>query len=65
MAQLSEGDTVGLTAALTIIHGDGKVTVRLHGFDYPVTVRAEHLGLVTKKRAGPGRRNRFTKHSRL
>jgi hypothetical protein len=65
VAPLSEGDTVGLTAEVTIIHGDGKVTVRLHGFDYPVTVRPEHLGLVAKKRARPGRRNRFTKHSRL
>jgi hypothetical protein len=55
VAQLSEGDTVGLTAEVTIIHGDGKVTVRLHGFDYPVTV-SEHLSLIAKKKAVPGPR---------
>jgi hypothetical protein len=31
MAKLSEGDTVGMTG--TIVHDDGTVTIRLHGYD--------------------------------
>lgn len=46
---LSEGDTVGLTGEVSIVHDDGKVTVWVKGFDYPLTIRAEHLSLIAKK----------------
>ena len=29
--KLTEGDTVGLTGEVTLVHDDGTVTVRLHG----------------------------------
>ena len=28
---------------VTMDHDDGKVTIRLHGYDYPITLRAVHL----------------------
>jgi hypothetical protein len=46
--KLSEGDTVGMTGEVTHLHDDGRVTVRVHGFDYPITIRAERLSLVAK-----------------
>ena len=46
--KLSEGDTVGMTGEVTYLHDDGRVTVRVHGFDYPITIRAERLSLVAK-----------------
>lgn len=49
MTKLSEGDTVGMQGEVTHVHDDGRVTVRLHGFGTPLTVRAEHLSLITKK----------------
>ena len=54
-AKLSEGDTVGMTGEVTLIHDDGTVTLWLHGYDIPLTVRAEHLSLIAKKKAKPGR----------
>ena len=48
--QLSEGDTVGLTGEVKMVHDDGTVTVRLHGYDVPVTTRGEHLSLVAKRK---------------
>ena len=53
--KLSEGDTASLTGEVTLIHDDGRVTVRLHGFSSPITISAEHLALVAKKKADPGR----------
>ena len=44
-AKLLAGDTVGMTGEVTIVHGDGSVRLRLHSYDIPVTVRAEHLSL--------------------
>ena len=32
--KLSEGDTVGLTGEVTLVHDDGTVTVHLHGYVY-------------------------------
>jgi hypothetical protein len=55
-AKLSEGDTVGMTGEVAIVHDDGRVTVRLHGYGYPLTIGGEHLGLVAKKKAEPSRR---------
>ena len=43
------GDTVGMTGEVEIVHDDGKVTVRLKGYDHPMTVRAEHLNLIAKR----------------
>ena len=34
--QLSGGDTVGLTAEVTMVHDDGTVTIKLHGYVYPL-----------------------------
>ena len=45
MPKLSEGD-----------HEDGRVTVRLHGYDVPVTVQAEDLNIVARRDAEPGMR---------
>ena len=59
MAKLSEGDTVGLTGEITRINDDGTVTLRLHGFDYPVTIRPENLSLIAKRKAEPGRRTKL------
>ena len=39
---------------VTMLHDDGSVTVWLHGYGVPIT--GEHLSLVAKKRAEPGRR---------
>ena len=56
MAKLSVGDTVSMTGEVTHIHDEnGMVTVRLHGFEYPITTRGEHLSLVAKKKPEPGR----------
>jgi hypothetical protein len=46
-----EGDSVGLHGEITRIHDDGRVTIRVHGFDYPITVRSEHVNLTAKHRA--------------
>ena len=37
---------------VTGVNDDGTVTVRLHGFDYPITTRPEHLQLVQKRKPG-------------
>jgi hypothetical protein len=52
---LGEGDTISMQGEVTIVHDDGRVTVWLHGYDYPITVRAEHISLVAKAKGG--RRN--------
>ncbi|WP_292406221.1 hypothetical protein [Mesorhizobium sp.] len=43
MAKLSEGDTITMTGEVTLVHDDGTVKVRLHGYDVPVTTRGERL----------------------
>ena len=48
--------TVGMTGEVTIIHDDGRVTLRLHGYDTPVTVRAEHSSLIAKQKPDRARR---------
>jgi hypothetical protein len=58
-AKLSEGDTVGLQGEVTLVHDDGTVTVRVHGFGTPLTIGSEHLSLVAKRRPEPGRRKRL------
>ena len=50
MPKLGEGDTISMTGEVTIVHDDGTVTVRLHGYDIPLTTRGEHLALVVKRK---------------
>ena len=54
-AKLSEGDTVGMAGEVTIVHDDGSVTVRLHGFGTPIddVGRASEPGGEKEARAGP------------
>ena len=52
-AKLSEGDTIAMQGEVTLVHEDGSVTVRLHGYSVPITTTGEHLSLVAKKRAEP------------
>jgi hypothetical protein len=33
--------SIGISGEVTIIHNDGSVTVRLNGYDFPVTTRTE------------------------
>ena len=42
-AKFSEGDTVGMTGEVSIVHDDGTVTLLLPGYDIPLTTRAEFL----------------------
>ena len=42
-AKLSEGDTIVMQGEVTMVHDDGSVTVRLHGYDVPITTTGEHL----------------------
>jgi hypothetical protein len=58
-AKLSAGDTIGMSGEVTIIHDDGSVTVRLNGYDFPVTTRPEFLTLIAKRPILPGRRKRL------
>ena len=60
--KLNEGDTVALQGEVTIIHEDGMATVHFHGYDTPVTIRAEHLSLVAKKSRGSGCSTSRTMH---
>jgi hypothetical protein len=52
MAKLSEGDTIAMQGEVMIIHEDGRVTVRVLGYDLPVTTRGEHLQLIAKDKSG-------------
>ena len=51
--KLSEGDTISVTGEVTLVHGDGTVTVRLHGYDVPLTTRGN-----TRRWSRRGRRSR-------
>jgi hypothetical protein len=60
-SKFSKGDEIAMTGTVTIVHdeayGRRQVTVRLRGFDYPLTVSDEHVDLVAKaKRPKSGRR---------
>ncbi len=50
MAKIIPGDTVSMQGEVSAVHDDGMVTVWLHGYSAPLTVRAEHLTLVAKKK---------------
>jgi len=53
------GDTIVMEGGVTVVHDDGKVTVRLLGYGTPIATRGEHLSLVAKKKAEPGPRKRL------
>ena len=53
------GDTIAMQGEVTHVHDDGTLTVRLHGFAYPVTTTGEHLSLVAKCKAEPGLRKKL------
>ena len=53
--KLSEGDTIAMQGEVTMVQDDGSVTVRLHGYGVLITTTGEHLSLVAKKSAEPGR----------
>ena len=36
-AKLAEGDTITRQGEVTMVHDDGSVTVRLHGYGVPIT----------------------------
>ena len=42
-AKLAEGDTIAMQGEVTMVHDDGSVTVRLHGYGVPITTTGEHL----------------------
>jgi hypothetical protein len=46
---LQPNDTIAMQGEVSRINDNGTGTVRLHGFDYPLTTRAEHLNLVAKR----------------
>ena len=52
------GDSISMLGEITHVHDDGRITVRLIGYGVPITTRGEHLSLVAKKKAEPGRRKR-------
>ena len=58
--KLNKGDRVTLTGEVSKLHDDGRVTVRLVGFDDPITTRPEHLSLTSKYKA-PKRKRLFDK----
>ena len=60
--KFAEGDTISMTGEIAHVHDNGTVTVRVHGFDYPLTMRAEHLSLVAKSSAPKRKRPLFDEH---
>jgi hypothetical protein len=58
-AKLSEGDTIAMQGEVTMVHDNGTVTVRLHGYGVPITTTSEHLSLVAKKKPQPKSRKRL------
>ncbi len=56
MARLSDGDTISMEGEVSAVHDDGMVTVWLHGYNVPLTVRAEVFDLIAKKKPEPGGR---------
>ena len=52
--KLSAGDTIGMSGEVPIVHDDGNVTLRLNGYDFPVTTRPEFLTLIAKRSLLPG-----------
>ena len=57
--KLSTGDTIGMSGEVVRVNDDGTVTLRLHGYDIPVTTCPEFLTLISKKPLVPGRRKRL------
>jgi hypothetical protein len=55
----SAGDTIGMSGQVTRVNDDGTVTLRLNGYDFPVTTRPEFVTLISKQPLVPGRRKRL------
>jgi hypothetical protein len=55
-AKLSEGDTIAMQSEVTKIHEDGRVTVRLAGYDVPIATRGEASEPRRQEQADPERR---------
>ena len=53
-SNLTEGDTVGLTGEVTMVHDDGTVTISLHGYVYPLTLRPSICLLSRNPRSATG-----------
>ena len=45
-----------MTGEVTLVYDDGTVTARLHGIATQITIGAEQLALVAKKKTEPGRK---------
>ena len=48
------GDTISMTGEVTMIHCDGHVTVRLHGYDMPITSRTKQPKDQSRIESGDG-----------
>ena len=50
--RFAKGDEITMTGTVSIVHeeeyGRRRVTVRLEGYDYPITVSDEYVDLVAK-----------------
>ena len=60
-AKLTEGDIISMQGEITRVNDDGTVTVHLHGYGTPVTIRPEHLQLVAKRKPEVRRKTLFDK----
>ena len=60
--KFAEGDSVALQGEIAHVHDNGTVTIRVHGFDYPLTIRSEHVSLVAKTRTPKRSRPLFDEH---
>ena len=51
-AKFTKGDEIAMRGTVTLVHeeeyGRRRVTVRLEGFDYPLTVSDEYVDLVAR-----------------
>ena len=57
-----EGDGVALQGAVTLVHDDGHITVRVLGYDFAITLRAEHVNLTARYKAAKRKRPAYDEH---
>ena len=46
--KLKEGDSIAMQGEVTMVHTGGRITVWLHGYTVPLTIRSEHVTKTTK-----------------